>query len=291
MKYDPCWKREEIHKGWSEDRKYCVTDENGNRFLLRVSPAELFERKKAEFALMEQVAALEVPMCKPLDFGTCGEGVYSLQSWVDGVDLESVLPGFSEDAQYRYGMEAGRILKIIHTIPAPPDQPDWEARFNRKIDRKIQKYLECPLHYENGEAFLEYIQENRHLLKARPQAYQHGDYHVGNMMLDRENKLRIIDFNRSDFGDPWEEFNRVVWCAQTSPRFASGMVDGYFNGAIPLTFWRLLALYIASNTLSSICWAIPFGQQEIDTMRNQARDVLRWYDGMKNPVPAWYVSL
>lgn len=291
MKYDPCWKREEIHKGWSEDRKYCVTDENGNRFLLRVSPAELFERKKAEFALMEQVAALEVPMCKPLDFGTCGEGVYSLQSWVDGVDLESVLPGFSEDAQYRYGMEAGRILKIIHTIPAPPDQPDWEARFNRKIDRKIQKYLECPLHYENGEAFLEYIQENRHLLKARPQAYQHGDYHVGNMMLDRDNKLRIIDFNRSDFGDPWEEFNRVVWCAQTSPRFASGMVDGYFDGAIPLTFWRLLALYIASNTLSSICWAIPFGQQEIDTMRNQARDVLRWYDGMKNPVPAWYVSL
>ena len=291
MKYDPCWKREEIHKGWSEDRKYCVTDENGNRFLLRVSPAELFERKKAEFALMEQVAALEVPMCKPLDFGTCGEGVYSLQSWVDGVDLESVLPGFSEDAQYRYGMEAGRILKTIHTIPAPPDQPDWEARFNRKIDRKIQKYLECPLHYENGEAFLEYIQENRHLLKARPQAYQHGDYHVGNMMLDRENKLRIIDFNRSDFGDPWEEFNRIVWCAQASPRFASGMVDGYFDGAIPLTFWRLLALYIASNTLSSICWAIPFGQQEIDTMRNQARDVLRWYDGMKNPVPAWYVSL
>ena len=131
MKYDPCWKREEIHKGWSEDRKYCVTDENGNRFLLRVSPAELFERKKAEFALMQQVAARKVPMCKPLDFGTSGEGVYSLQSWVDGVDLESVLAGFSEDAQYRYGMEAGRILKTIHTIPAPPDQPDWEARFNR----------------------------------------------------------------------------------------------------------------------------------------------------------------
>ena len=291
MKYDPCWKQEEIHKGWSEDKKYCVTDEDGNRFLLRVSPAEQFERKKAEFALMQQVAARKVPMCKPLDFGTCGEGVYSLQSWVDGVDLESVLSGFSEDAQYRYGMEAGRILKTIHTIPAPPDQPDWEARFNRKMDRKIQKYLECPLHYENGEAFLKYIQENRHLLKDRPQVFQHGDYHVGNMMLDRDNKLQIIDFNRSDFGDPWEEFNRIVWCAQASPRFASGMVDGYFDGAIPMTFWRLLALYIATNTLSSIYWAIPFGQQEIDTMRNQARDVLRWYDGMKNPVPAWYTSL
>ena len=29
-----------------------------------------------------------------------------------------------------------------------------------------------------------YIAENRHLLKNRPQSYQHGDYHIGNMMID-----------------------------------------------------------------------------------------------------------
>lgn len=100
----------------------------------------------------------------------------------------------------------------------------------------------------------------------------------------------IIDFDRYDFGDPWEEFNRIVWCAQKAPIFASGMVDGYFDGQVPEEFWKLLALYISSNTLSSVPWAIPFGQREIDTMLHQAAEVLEWYDNMKNPVPTWYGS-
>jgi serine/threonine-protein kinase len=108
------------------------------------------------------------------------------------------------------------------------------------------------------------------------------------MMIDSTGRLTIIDFNRNDFGDPWEEFNRIVWCAQKSPLFASGMVNGYFDGNVPMEFWKLLALYISSNTLSSIYWAIPFGQAEIDTMLNQAKEVLEWFDNMQNPVPTWY---
>ena len=66
------------------------------------------------------------------------------------------------------------------------------------------------------------------------------------------------------------------------------MVDGYFDGQVPMEFWKLLALYICSNTLSSLPWAIPFGDNEITTMKNQAAQVLEWYDDMKNVIPAWY---
>ncbi len=107
-------------------------------------------------------------------------------------------------------------------------------------------------------------------------------------MIDSGDKLNIIDFKRNDFGDPWGELNRIVWCAQAAPLFASGMVNGYFDNAVPLVFWKLLALYISSNTLSSLYWAIPFGEGEIKTMRNQAKEVLEWYDDMKNPMPSWY---
>ena len=110
------------------------------------------------------------------------------------------------------------------------------------------------------------------------------------MMIGRDQKLCIIDFNRNDFGDPWEEFNRIVWCAQAAPRFASGMVDGYFSKDIPMEFWELLALYISSNTLSSVPWAIPFGDGEIQVMRRQAADILCWYDGMNTVIPSWYPS-
>lgn len=84
----------------------------------------------------------------------------------------------------------------------------------------------------------------RELLRDRPQCFQHGDYHIGNMMVDQDG-LAIIDFDRYDFGDPWEEFNRIVWCAQTAPAFACGMVDGYFGGppaggilAVPSLLYR-----------------------------------------------------
>lgn len=287
--YQSIVSRTPIDKGWSGDRKYCVLAVDGTKYLLRISPLDRLKRKKREFEMMRIVASLGIPVCLPIEFGVCDDGVYSIQSWIDGSDAEAVIMVLDDQMQYRYGLDAGRILAKIHTIPAPVDIPSWETRFNAKIDRKIAMYEDCELKYESGgDAFLEYIAENRHLLAGRPQSYQHGDYHIGNMMIDQNRQLTIIDFDRDDYGDPWEEFNRIVWCAQSAPAFASGMVDGYFDGNVPEVFWRLLALYICSNTLSSLPWAITFGEEEIKVMRKQADEVLRWYDGMKNVVPTWY---
>lgn len=276
-----------INKGWSSDKKYCITAIDGTRYLLRVTPKEKSATRADMFRMQQEAAKLEVPMCKPIEFGTCEDGVYMIQTWIDGEDAEEVIPCLPESEQYQYGLEAGRIAKKIHTIPAPANQPAWEPRFNAKIDRKIRMYQECEIKFDGAEDMIAYIEEHRHLLKDRPQCFQHGDYHIGNMMMEH-GKLVIIDFDRYDFGDPWEEFNRIVWSAQSSPAFASGMMDGYFDGDVPLEFWKLLALYISSNMLSSVPWAIPFGQKEIDTMLNQAKEVLGWYDHMRNPIPTWY---
>ncbi len=288
MLYDTITSREPIHKGWSGDKKYRVTDAEGNVRLLRISPIERKARVETMFHRMQAAAQLGIPMCLPLEWGICDEGVYFLQSWVHGQDAEAALTGLSEAARYTYGLDAGRILKKLHTLPAPADAEDWSLRFGRKIDRKIAMYEGCPLKYEGGEAFLRHIEASRHLLTSRPQSYQHGDYHVGNMMIDQTGRLTIIDFEKDDWGDPWEEFNRIVWCAQLSPAFASGMVDGYFDGEVPMDFWNLLALYICSNTLSSLPWAVPFGEKEITTMRNQAAEVLEWYDHFRTVIPNWY---
>lgn len=61
--------KEPIHKGWSKDRKYCVKDEAGETYLLRVSDISQYDAKRFEFDMMQKVAALGVPMCKPLEFG------------------------------------------------------------------------------------------------------------------------------------------------------------------------------------------------------------------------------
>ena len=281
-----------IDKGWSADQKYCAVTADGQKYLLRISSIDRLERKRREHEKMSEVAQLGIPMCLPLEFGICEEGAYSVQSWIDGEDADDRIMIMDSATQYRYGLDAGRILAKIHTIPAPADAPNWENRFNAKIDRKIAMYENCELKYESGgDAFLQYIAENRHLLQGRPQSYQHGDYHIGNMMIAKDGVLTIIDFDRDDFGDPWEEFNRIVWCAQAAPAFASGMVDGYFDGDVPIEFWKLLALYICSNTISSLPWAIPFGVGEIQVMRKQAAQVLEWYAGMQQVIPTWYQTI
>ena len=78
--------RSPIEKGWSGDRKYCAMLENGEKYLLRISPLDRLERKRREFQKMQQVARLGIPMCLPVEFGTCEEGVFSIQSWIDGAE-------------------------------------------------------------------------------------------------------------------------------------------------------------------------------------------------------------
>ena len=141
---------------------------------------------------------------------------------------------------------------------------------------------------DGGEAMIAYLQEHRSLLAGRPQCFQHGDYHVGNLMLEN-GRLVVIDFNRFDFGDPWEEFNRIVWCAQASPRFSPPLwsIRLFRRRTAPALLEATGAVYREQH-LSSLPWAVLFGQAEIDTMRNQARDVLSWYDRMTRVVPRWY---
>ena len=67
-----------INKGWSDDKKYCVTDQNQQKYFLRVSDKEKLDSKRFEFDMMEKVASLGVPMCKPISIELCDDEVHSL---------------------------------------------------------------------------------------------------------------------------------------------------------------------------------------------------------------------
>ena len=40
-----------VNKGWSKDEKFYIESENGEKFLLRISPIEYLDRKEKEFNL------------------------------------------------------------------------------------------------------------------------------------------------------------------------------------------------------------------------------------------------
>lgn len=279
-----------ILKGWSSDLKFHVTTPSRGSFLLRLFVLSDMPRKLDEYRVMTRLYEAGINVNRPVDLGPCADHQhgYLLCSWIEGEDLEAVLPQLRAPEQRELGLQAGRLLAKVHACAPLHPLPDWPTHFNAKLDRKITKALACELEIPGRSDLIAYLNANRFRLANRPVTLHHGDFHIGNLLLQPNGQLALIDLNRFDAGDPWEEFNRIVWDAQASPAFASGRIDGYFNHHIPEAFFPLLALYIASNALSSVPWAIAFGEAEVRVMQNQLTDIQTWFDHMTNVIPTWY---
>ena len=279
-----------FNKGWSSDRKFIVVTED-KKYLLRVTDIKNKQTYLEHADLLKQSSENNVPTHKLAAHGVCLNGTYYflLLDWIDGSDARDVIKDFTLSEQYNFGVEAGKILSKIHNFKLVSENSEsWSTRYNRKIEKKIKMYHVCELKYDNGHFLIDVISNYRHLIDNNRNVQHHGDFHIGNMLIDSNDKLHIIDFDRHDTGEAFEEFNRITWCASASPAFASGRIDGYFNNDVPDEFWKLLLLYISSNMLSSLPWAIPFGDKEIDTMRRSYAEILDWYDDFERIVPNWY---
>ncbi|MDD4124746.1 MAG: GrpB family protein [Eubacteriales bacterium] len=287
---------EPITEGLSGDKKYYIEESgNGeNRFLLRISDILKYKRKETIFKIMKKAADLGIPMCKPVDFGICNDGksVYQLLTWCEGGNLEKVLTTFSESEQYKIGIKAGKILRKIHSIPAPLNLDDWYIRYFNQNDDRIKAYSGCGIRIDDSEKILQFIEDNKYLLHSRPQCFNHGDFHTGNLMVTNKGDVSVIDWEILDFdnyADPWNEFNRIG-LSEIRPYFTTGLINRYFNGEPPIEFWRLLAFYLAAGSLMLLSWAYYSQQDELDFATRQVKNILAWYDNMQNIIPSWYIK-
>lgn len=205
------WRRiEPVLKGWSGDKKYYIEDHDGTKLLLRLSAADTYNRKAAEFAAIRKFNGLDFPMSRALCFGTCAdEQVYMLLSWVEGIPLEDCLADLPVEEQYKLGAEAGGILRMIHSIRQDKELSGWETAMQSKILRRIREYEECPYRLENDAVAIRYVQENIGLIHNVEKVYHHGDFHAGNLLYTPEGGVGVIDFNRWDIADYAEEFYKV----------------------------------------------------------------------------------
>ncbi|HFI0353081.1 aminoglycoside phosphotransferase family protein [Streptococcus suis] len=281
--------RQPLTKGWSTDRKYKVQLEDGRLGLLRIAERPVYEVKRLEFQLVENLFGLGLPVAEPIAFWTDEKSVHSLYEWIEGQDMNDLATSMSEQTLYELGCQSGQFLRTLHALPIDQSQRDWNNYYQAKIDNKLVAYQAASHSYPNGQAMIDFVQANRHLLAGRPIAYHHGDFHTGNFLRSQDGRLKILDFDRYDIGDPWEEFNRLIFTADLSPAFARGQVDAYFAGAIPEEFWRLLALYLTVNSLGALSWAEQVDPLQIPLMKEQADAVWTWYQGYSRLRPSWYL--
>ena len=281
---------EKLSKGWSSDEKYVIKTREGELLLLRLSDIERYEEKKKEYGIITKYATLGFLMSSPIDFGICnnGKNVYILLTWIEGIDLEEALPTLSKDEQYRLGREAGKILKKIHSLELDVDDVPVQTKQEKKLLRLL-RYEESSVRIKGDEIAINYVKENIDKIWSQPPVYQHGDFHPGNLIYTKEGELGVIDFNRWEVGDPYEEFYKLEsFGVESSIPYCVGQIEAYFEDEIPADFWTALAVYVAHASLYSIKWAEKFGQEDVDGMKERCRRAFENYDTFRRCVPKWY---
>ena len=282
---------EPLNKGWSKDNKYIITDKDDIKYLLRISDISLYEKKKHQFGLLKKLEQLNINCSKPISFGTLNETqVYMLLSYLDGVDAKSYLSSISDKEAYKLGFEAGTILKKIHGIEVEKPSTSWYEMYLKKVERKIKNAKLCELEIPNLDLLINYIYNHLYLIKDRPQLLSHGDYHNGNMIVNKGH-IGIIDFDKTSVVDPYDDLKCYCWNVFESKYFATGVINGYFNNKIPDDFFPIIALYSAENNIGHLPWAIQFGEEEIKVAYKVLNSVLEWYDNFNLTIPTWYKGI
>ena len=281
----------EITKGMSGDRKYYIETIESRKLLLRITEASHYETKKKDYEFLLCLNKVGLPVPEAVDFGLCEDGasVYMLLEWIEGDEAEKVVPTMTKDKQYSIGVTSGQILKGIHensTINGM--NRDWYDRYFDVIQPRIEAYKNEGVPFEGADEILSFIEENKHLLHERRQGRIHGDFHLGNLIINEKEELFVIDWQTVDFegvGYPWVDFINI---GIEHPAFAAGQIDGYFNHQVPEEFWRMQALYLSVSAITSIVWAKYFAPDRLESILELNRNVVKWYDKMNCVIPSWY---
>ena len=285
------WKHiEQINQGFSYDLKYYIMAEDGKEFFLRLSDPSSYDRKKQEQGIISLIVKRGIPSLQGIDFGTCnnGKNVYMLQTWINGEIFEAALPKLSEDEQYKLGIEAGKILKKIHSIKSDAINDWYSVRLNQYLS-SYKLYKQYSISYRYEKQINEYIEKNVSILKEEQISLVHGDYHPGNMVLSPERTITIIDFDRFDWKAPIEDFYKLaVFSRNISIPFCIGQIDGYTNDNPSPWFWERYCLCMAMTSFLSLLWG-KMRSEEMYLHRRKLCDILiEDHDCFQSKIPKWY---
>lgn len=278
-----------IEYGNSGDSKYHIIRNNGIQLILRTSDISNYKhhRDSALFAkYMHDVLGLNMNV--PVEVAACSGDklAYTIYTWVEGDDADRRILNAHTPEQAGLGEKAGALLKKIHSVPAPDDIMPWDQYFNARLDRILNRFDKIKISFRGSEETISFLQNNRELLKNRPQCAIHGDFRSGNLVFDKNGEYGVIDFDRWCWGDPYMDFCCIR--RSCSIPFCRGQINGYFGGTIPRDFFPLMGYYTAAEILNSINEAYPRSRRAIDEAVAYAEKTAREYNSFEGLVPTWY---
>jgi aminoglycoside phosphotransferase (APT) family kinase protein len=209
----------------------------------------------AQVSLLEAAAVEAVPVAEVLASG--GE---SGRGWVvlEHLPGESLARRILEDASYDgvrplLAREAGRILAAVHRIPA--DAAELPSGDQLEQMRMLSELLDEP--HPAFELGLRWLEEHRPHTGA--EVVVHGDFRMGNLLVDPDGVTAVLDWELSHLGSGAEDLG---WFCSRAWRFGSPLRAGGVG-----TLEELLAGYAEGG-------GVPPTPEEVDWW--EAYGTLRW---------------
>ncbi|MGP4042157.1 phosphotransferase family protein [Gracilibacillus sp. D59] len=270
-----------IEKGFSRDQKYILD----YKYLLRIFPVEEIDKRKVEFETLKELAEISDFVPKPIEFGK----EYMILTYLPGEDGEAVLQNLTEQQQYNAGLSAGHELRKLHHLDAAQDYPPWYQVKKEKNDNYLNNLKHLDLNKDLCSLLQRYIKRNEHIMKNRPNKFQHDDFHPSNLLINQKKFSGIIDFERMDWGDPVHDLQKLgFFSVQVSIPFTNGIIDGYCRDQPTQESWELYTLYSAMHVVSALVWGKKISSAQTDLLYHYSLRVLEDHDHFTKVIPSWY---
>lgn len=282
---------EPLLKGWSRDKKYILTSSDYKKYILRITDSSFHKERLRQYNILKDISKYDLHTTKAVDFGILdGGSVYMLMTYLEGEEGIKYVNDIDDDTAYKLGLEAGEILRMLHNIPVDSSNYDWWRKYQEKLPNKIYNIRNCGRKVKMQEKIIKYYEDNLYLMKDRPLLFSHGDYHLGNMIINN-GEVGIIDFEKSTIADPYDDLKPFRWNVLANEYFETGLINAYFEFNIPDDFFPILKFYAAESMISQLPWALNYGEEEIKTAYMLVDKQLEWYDNLKLDIPTWYKGI
>lgn len=279
-----------IEKGFSIEKKFKITTGEGD-YLLRVSPMKTLTIKEQEFELMRKLHEIGVRCNNPIIMfkNEIQESVYAVYHYLPGTDAEDNIANMSEEIQYKSGIEAGEDLKRINSLNCETN--NWKERKWKKHEYYVSRYFKQDYRFENDKKILRFIEMHYDAIETAKDQFQHDDFHLGNIIINNQGYVGVIDFNRYDWGDPLHEFVKLEWFTwPVSEMFARGQIEGYFGKKqIDDNDCLQISVYIAMSILSTIVWTLEFHPHTWIEIEAKMLTILDHFDYFESVRPKWAI--
>ncbi len=196
----------EVEKQGHDNRTYRL----GNDMLIRMPIAESYALKvPKEQELLPQLAKhLSLSIPAPIKMGQPSKDYpypFSIYKWLPGRSINLLV--LDDDVRQQLAFDLAKFLKELQTItdvpgPMPGQHNWWRGDHVSVYDKGAREQIAKLAHIIDSNKALDLWEQACATKWNKPPLWIHGDFAIGNMLMDSGKLSSIIDFGGVAVGDP-----------------------------------------------------------------------------------------